>query len=87
MGGCPCPRCLIPKDQIPGLGTESDVKWREQQVRKDDVARRLKVKEARNIIYNKGYVVNSSKVDDLLKAESYVPTEVGPSILLENLFH
>lgn len=81
MGGCPCPRCLIPKDQIPGLGTELDIDWRTQQVQTDDAAHQLKVKEARNIIYNKGYVVNSSKIDELLKAESYVPTEVGCSTI------
>ncbi|KAF7971982.1 hypothetical protein HWV62_19325 [Athelia sp. TMB] len=75
MGGCPCQRCIIPKDQIPGLGTESDVEWRTQYARTDDAARRLKVQQARTLIYNEGYVVNSSKVDELLKAESYVPTE------------
>lgn len=53
----------------------------------DDTARRLKVQEARNIIYNKGYVVNSSKVDDLLKAESYVPTEVSPLLYYPESSH
>ncbi|KZP03709.1 hypothetical protein FIBSPDRAFT_672759, partial [Athelia psychrophila] len=75
MGGCPCPRCLIPKHLIPGLGTESDVKWRTESTRKDDAPRREKVEAARELIYNRGYVVNSSRVDELLKAESYVPTE------------
>lgn len=87
MGGCPCPRCLIPKHLIPGLGTESDVKWRTESTRKDDAPRREKVEAARELIYNRGYVVNSSRVDELLKAESYVPTEVCSSstIILRGL--
>ncbi|KAJ6525271.1 hypothetical protein DFH09DRAFT_1329080 [Mycena vulgaris] len=46
-----------------------------EQVRRDDAARREKVTEARKLIYEAGYVVNSTKVDDLLKSESMVPTE------------
>lgn len=61
---------------IPGLGTVSDTKLRTEKVRKDTEKRRENTKLARDFIYNKGYVVNSKNVDNLLKPESYVPTEV-----------
>ena len=76
-GGCPCPRCLIPKKYLPGLGTTSDTKLRTEQLRSDTTQRRGKIIQARDFIYNKGYVVNSKNVDNLLKEESYVPTEVS----------
>jgi hypothetical protein len=76
MGGCPCPRCLIPKQYLPGLGTTSDTKIRTEQLRYDTKQRREKITQSRDFIYNKGYVVNSKIVDNLLKDESYVPTEV-----------
>ena len=75
-GGCPCPRCLIPKQYLPGLGATSDTKLRTEQLRSDTTQRRGKIIQARDFIYNKGYVVNSKNVDNLLKEESYVPTEV-----------
>ncbi|KII90776.1 hypothetical protein PLICRDRAFT_697259 [Plicaturopsis crispa FD-325 SS-3] len=74
MGGCPCPRCKIRKDQIPGLATSADTAIRIDMARHDDDARRSKVSAARQKIYKDGYVVNSDHVDDLLKAESLVPT-------------
>lgn len=76
MGKCPCPHCKIAKEDIPNLGTDSDAAVRVEQVRRDDADRRQKVVDARKLIYERGYVVNSKKVDDLLKPESLVPTEV-----------
>ena len=83
MGQCPCPRCLIPKDKISGLGLPADMENRTKMVRIDDVCRQNKIQAARSLIYNKGYVVNSTHIEDLLKDESLVPTEVS----LEVLFH
>jgi hypothetical protein len=76
MGMCPCPRCKIAKEDIPNLGTPADTAVRVEQVRRDDTARREKVSKARKLIYEDGYVVNSAKVEELLKPESLVPTEV-----------
>jgi hypothetical protein len=77
MGRCPCPRCKILKEDIPNLGTPADVTVRVEDIRRDNATRREKVAEARKFIYEGGYVVNSNKVDDLLKPESLVPTEVS----------
>ncbi|KAH7924391.1 hypothetical protein BV22DRAFT_1195981 [Leucogyrophana mollusca] len=70
MGGCPCPRCLIKKDQIVGLGTRADQELRTNQARTDNEARRTKVASARDLIYKHGYVVTSEHVENLLKPES-----------------
>ena len=48
--------------------------------RKDDEDRQNLVRAARSLIYQKGYVVNSTHVDDLLKANSLVPTEVSIAV-------
>ena len=82
MGNCPCPSCKIAKEDIPNLRTPADVAVRVEKARHDDVARREKVSEARKLIYEGGYVVNSKKVDDLLKPESLVPTEVRTNLTL-----
>ncbi|KAI0039303.1 hypothetical protein FA95DRAFT_1451096, partial [Auriscalpium vulgare] len=73
-GSCPCPRCLISFDDIPGLGTAADTALRKDSVRYDDGLRRDLVATARDLIYNDGYVVNSTRVDELLKSQSLVPT-------------
>ena len=75
-GGCPCPRCLIKFDEIPLLGTSRDRETREQRMRNDTPEIRALVENARKLIYKDGYVVNSEKVEDLLKPASLVPTTV-----------
>lgn len=75
MGQCPCPRCLVKKAKLSNLGTKQDMTVRSKP-RTDDVLRQERVKTARKVIYKDGYVVNSSRVDELLKRDSLVPTEV-----------
>lgn len=81
MGECPCPRCLIRKDQIHHIGTKRDRISRASKARVDNQHRQTKVRLARNIIYEKGRVVNSKGVEQLLKSQSLVPTEVNPKCL------
>lgn len=50
---------------------------RQALARRDTDERRAKVEQARSLIYGDGYAVNSTKVDDLLKSESLVPTLVS----------
>lgn len=76
MGNCPCPRCLVKKSAICALGTPADMKQRQDGKRVDSCALHMKIAKARKLIYQQGYVVNSKLVDDLLKPESLVPTEV-----------
>src|SRR5262245_57089367 len=58
-----------------------DMKLRETLARVDDEARRRKVEIAREIIYEKNYVVNSKAVDALLKDQSLVPTDVSCQLI------
>jgi hypothetical protein len=60
------------------MGSESDLLQRQATQRVDDVARREQVRLAKEKIFEEGYVVNSTKVDDLLKADSMLPIEVCP---------
>lgn len=76
LGGCPCPRCLIPKDKVQDVATESDMLQRAALSRHDTVERRTKVSSARDLIYGQHYVVDTLQVEELLKSESLVPTIV-----------
>jgi len=51
---------------------------RQALARKDNIERRAKVEQARALIYEQGYAVNSIHVEALLKEESLVPTVVRP---------
>ncbi|OBZ68473.1 hypothetical protein A0H81_11674 [Grifola frondosa] len=55
------------------MGTTSDMSARVRLIRVDDNVRRWKVSNARRLIYDKNYSVNSTVIDNLLKEESLVP--------------
>ncbi|KIJ14904.1 hypothetical protein PAXINDRAFT_78160 [Paxillus involutus ATCC 200175] len=74
LGGCPCPRCLVKKADIPRMGMKSDMNQRERTSRVDDVQRRRKVEHARGHIFKGGAGVGSARVKAILQSESLVPT-------------
>lgn len=84
MGDCPCPQCTIKKTDIGNVLSKADIRARQRLVRKDDRIRRDKIDKARDIIYTHGYAVNSERVEELLKDESWVPTKVRVSLNLSN---
>lgn len=61
---------------IPGMGTLQDEAERVNLQRRDNEDRRTRVDAARKHIYQDGLSITSTHVDDLLKAESLVPTKV-----------
>lgn len=75
LGGCPCPRCLIPKEWIQNMGMPQD---RKQHVSlgRDDERRGMMVREAHSLIYEQNYAVGSAPVEHILKPQSWVPTFV-----------
>ncbi|KAI9067490.1 hypothetical protein FKP32DRAFT_1673036 [Trametes sanguinea] len=75
MGNCPCPRCLIPKNQISALGSRHDMQLRTQSARTDDSSRWYDVAKAHSLIYEKGKGIGSSAVEAILKPRSLVPTQ------------
>ncbi|KAI5896415.1 uncharacterized protein SCHCODRAFT_02664227 [Schizophyllum commune H4-8] len=75
MGICPCTRCTTAKHAIRELGTPEDRAARRDLARKDNQQRQEKVRSAREDLAN-GYVVNSDRVEQKLKPESYVPIQV-----------
>lgn len=76
LGGCPCPRCLIPKDRIQNMGRPQDRLQRETLERNDE-KRGAMVNAARSLIYEKDFAVGSAAVERILKPQSWVPTSVS----------
>jgi hypothetical protein len=67
----------VTKDEVSNVvGKPSDMDVRQSRARKDGEYRQNRVRAARSMSYQKGYVADSTHVDDLLKADSLVPTEV-----------
>ncbi|KAG1807920.1 hypothetical protein EV424DRAFT_1543645 [Suillus variegatus] len=73
LGGCPCPRCLIPKNRLHNLGMPHDGQQRITLLRSSEERDQL-VTTARKIIYDKNYGVDSTAVENILKPCSWVPT-------------
>ncbi|KAJ2965454.1 hypothetical protein NUW54_g14114 [Trametes sanguinea] len=73
-GRCPCPRCLTTFDRIDRLGTREDIEARKLNTRAPTAEQDRLVQEARELIYDSGYVVNSDHVEALLREQSLVPT-------------
>ena len=76
LGGCPCPRCRIPMDQVPELGTKLDANRCKSLQRHDDDDKRYKISLSRKFIYEQGRNVTSEAVEKVLKGESLTPTRV-----------
>lgn len=76
FGLYPCPRCLIPKDEIFKIGRDDDRHAREELRRVDTVERQGRVEEARKNLYENGYALSGDRVDGALKDGSLVPTKV-----------
>lgn len=81
MGGCPCPRCLIPLGRVHNLGMPKDKKDRTSHARVDTVYRQSLINASRTSIYKNDRPVNSKLVETRLKDHSYVPTRVKSVII------
>lgn len=80
LGKCPCPTCLVSKEDIHHLGNKRDAQTRSRHKRTDDHVYRSKIKVARDHIYLKGGLLNGSWLNELLNNESIVPTQVCETI-------
>lgn len=58
------------------MGMHHDKEERMASARVDNKIRQKKVADARKLIYEKNYAVDSKQVENLLKEESLVPTDV-----------
>ncbi|KAF8835367.1 hypothetical protein BDN67DRAFT_1040256 [Paxillus ammoniavirescens] len=74
LGRCPCPRCLISKAEVQHCATGQDMLQHELLARSDTQDRQDKISEARRLIYEQNYSVDSVQVEALLWDESWVPT-------------
>ncbi|KAI0315118.1 hypothetical protein OF83DRAFT_1293481 [Amylostereum chailletii] len=67
LGACPCPRCLIKKEDIHKVGTKNDIKFREKHPRVDNDWHAKAIDEARKLIFEQGVPVNSVKINRKLQ--------------------
>ena len=65
------------------LGTKLDSCHRINLARVDNLRYRSTISDARNKIYEQNCAVDSTMVDDLLKNESWVPTEVRKIVFMK----
>ncbi|KAF7310253.1 hypothetical protein MIND_00399200 [Mycena indigotica] len=74
LGACPCPRCMVPKELIPELGTINDMKRRERLARVDDEHRQDRISRVRKWIYSWAYGIKAKAVERFLQPQSETPT-------------
>lgn len=75
-GSTPCPRCLVPKSRLDGLGLVCDMTIRVKEFR-EYMAN--KVEAAHKLVYGLAKPITGAAVDGLLKDFSGVPTKVSVS--------
>ncbi|KAG1857827.1 hypothetical protein F4604DRAFT_1931350 [Suillus subluteus] len=71
LGGCPCPRCLIPIARLRNLGMSRD-RQQHSTLARSNASRNQPVATARSLVYEQNYGVDSTAVELLLKPESWV---------------
>jgi hypothetical protein len=76
LGRRPCPRCLVPLDRTHLLGSEYDMRTRQERPRNWDHQHQFDLETVRRFIYESNMQVNSSAVEKLLYEDSLVPTVV-----------
>ncbi|KAG2059281.1 hypothetical protein BDR06DRAFT_979903 [Suillus hirtellus] len=72
LGGCPCPRCLIPTVWLQHLGMSHDRQQRSTLAR-SYASRSQPVAAACSLIYERNYGIDSTAIESLLKPELWVP--------------
>lgn len=73
---CPCPDCLVAKDQIDKLGQVRDMKTRVTKQRNDTHALQVTLRNARQAVFNQGYAPDGKAIDEMLRSKGYTVTRV-----------
>ena len=76
LGQCPCNHHLILLDHVANMGMHRDMAQHRTLAQIDNVKWHNRVETAHEKIYEKGYVVDSTVVVNLLQEEFLVPTAV-----------
>ena len=77
-GMCPCPRCLIRKEDIPDAGSKADLRIRAQK-RADNRPTHYDINQARKWAFQ-GFALEGSRVKSLIHTRSMHPIRVSPTI-------
>ncbi len=76
LGRCLCPRCLIPKEKVPEMGTKRDMAQRDNKGREDSTTRHYDISMVRKWIFTKGFPVGGAQVEKVLRPLSLTPHKV-----------
>ncbi|KIK14486.1 hypothetical protein PISMIDRAFT_17259 [Pisolithus microcarpus 441] len=60
--------------EVPDMGTQQDILQQRRLTRLDNSTRQKKVADARHLMYEANYAINTLQVEALLRDESLVPT-------------
>ena len=58
LGACPCPTCLVSKEDIRNLGTKRDICNHERKVHTDNQVNKLMIERVRKWMYEQGQGIN-----------------------------
>jgi len=72
-------------DRVPNMGMPRDISQRVSLMRVDNVKQRIRIKAAREAIYEHNHGVGGVAVEKLLKEHSLVPAAVGGVFLIMHL--
>ena len=76
LAKCPCPACLVKKEDMPNMGTVNDMKFRERNQRKDDQPVHYDIASARRKIFEDGAAPEGKTVEAILGPTSITPSRV-----------
>lgn len=84
LAKCPCPMCLVQKQQIALMGSKRDaINCRQKRV--DDEKTQGLISMAREWVFEKGYRIGSAMIGRLLNGLSLVPTRVSIFVTISGL--
>ncbi|EGO04308.1 hypothetical protein SERLA73DRAFT_43733, partial [Serpula lacrymans var. lacrymans S7.3] len=74
LGKCPCPRCLVKKQDLAKMGMKRDMRQRVKKIRVDNEDHWRRIKFAWQLMFEKGVSVGGKRVNAQLDKWSYVST-------------
>ena len=77
LGRNPCPRCLVQKEDISLVGTNTDITTCNHHLQTNNDTMQQKVERACKLIFTEGLGIKSHQIGKILKDYSNVPTQVS----------
>ncbi|KAF8326756.1 hypothetical protein F5887DRAFT_823227, partial [Amanita rubescens] len=62
LGACPCPTCLVAKNDIRNLGMKRDIRNHKRKARTNNHPNRMKIERVRKWMYEEGLSISSKAI-------------------------